>query len=250
MLSDDQVLALFKNLINLHGLFGLFAVCFFWTALFAKKGALLHLRSGKLYTLAILGLLFPGMLSDLVTIFRPLITHPNAHPAFSIKLSLFTIFLSITILSNMILGYQFIKYKADLKKILNVTTVTLHLLIFFVGLTISILGLLESNFGLIFGGLLGLFLPFSFYKTVKRIFKNDISPKSYIWFHLRSIILSGTAIHIAFIFFGFTKRYFPAFSMYENNLMIWVAPLPVILSIDYFLNKRLRPLFDVPSKNS
>ena len=56
----------YQSLLLVHGLCGLVALVTFWVAAFAKKGAPLHLRAGKTYMVAMLGIVITaGQLYEL-----------------------------------------------------------------------------------------------------------------------------------------------------------------------------------------
>lgn len=52
---------LYDILVGVHGLSGLIALASFWVAAAAKKGAPLHLRAGKVYLLAMLGIVITAV---------------------------------------------------------------------------------------------------------------------------------------------------------------------------------------------
>ncbi len=51
----------YQSLLLVHGLCGLVALVTFWIAAFAKKGAPLHLRAGKTYMIAMLGIVITAV---------------------------------------------------------------------------------------------------------------------------------------------------------------------------------------------
>ena len=210
----------------IHGALGTLALATFWLAGAAKKGSPVHRASGKVYLLAMAGLLVPAI---------PLTLRVLAGPqwAFGVFLSFLLILVSTTIW----VSWRAIRDKRDFAA--------------YTGRVYRVLAWLNVIGGagmLVFGAMRGqpVFIAFAFVgllsgRGMLRVAKKGPQhPRWWMEEHLNAMIGNGVATHIAFLLIGL-PRLIPALKGPALFYIAWLAPLLVAVLARWWLGRRYLP---------
>jgi hypothetical protein len=206
----------------IHVLFGSIGLAAFWIPVFAKKGAVNHVRFGKIFVwsayvvLSAAGIALLARISDLLT--------RNVGPADQPLLVSFIVFLGyLTFVTFVTLrhGMAVLKHKRDpgsLRTNLN-TALAFAAILASVGLILYALLLSPpSQILLLALSPIGLGIGFG---NLRYMRSEAPSKRAWMYEHLGAMLGSGIAFHTAFAVFGSTR-------LFDIGLTGWVAVIPWI----------------------
>jgi len=219
----------YLNTAFIHAAIGTAALASFWIAGLAKKGSPLHKAAGKIYLVAMLGILlsaFPLAISILLN---------KSQVAGS-----FLMYLLIITGTAMWKSWRAIQDKRDWKRYTGTAFKSLMVLNLLGGLSIAAIGIfmaesmqiIITSFSLV--GILGAYGMYKFYR------KAPTDPRWWMREHLNAMVGNGVATHIAFLQIGLPK----ILPMISGSLMVnvaWMGPLVVAVIAGFYLTKKYIP---------
>lgn len=210
-----------------HVLVGTVALVTFWTAALARKGSPLHKAVGKVYLLAMFGVVVTAV---------PL--------ALSYALqgqwigAAFLGYLVILVSHSCRVAWLAIHWKRDFARFTGTGFRVSAALLGISGVAVSVLGMLYGVWLLIIFGLIG---PLGALEARKLIRNGPQSPKWWLKEHYGAMIGNGVATHIAFLQIGL-MRLIPGLGDTVVQHLAWFGPLVVAFAAGYWLDRRyLRP---------
>ena len=210
----------------LHYGIGVLALGAFWTAAFARKGSPLHRTVGKVYLLAMSGIvLTAAVITVLATLRRPGVT------------SVFLAYLLVITGTGCWLAWRAVRDKRDFARYTGPVYRTLAVLNIASGLSVLAVGLkvgsvLFAGFSLI-GVLTGI--------GMIRLRRNG--PAHAMWWrqeHINAMLGNGVATHIAFLSIGLPKI-LPMLAGPRLQLIAWFGPLVVATVLGIWLKRKYTP---------
>ncbi len=219
----------YSNTAILHAAVGTLALTTFWIAGFSKKGSPIHKGAGKIYLLAMTGILltaFPLVTSILL----------NGNPI-SGGFLLYLLIITTTSVWN---SWRAIRDKRDWKKYTGNIYKILIVLNLLGGLAIAATGifiaermqLIITSFSLI--GLIGAYQMYQFQRAA------PADPRWWMREHIRAMIGNGVATHIAFMQIGLPKI-LPILSGPVLVNLAWLGPLVVAVVAGTYLGRKYLP---------
>ncbi len=223
-------MAWYSNTVLIHSLIGALALLTFWTAGLSKKGSLLHKSAGKIYLLAMTGI----VLTALPMAIAMLINGNSIAGAF------FSYLVVITSTSIWV-SWRAIRDKQNWLRFTGPVYKTLMVLNLLSGLTIAALGLFYaknmqlviSSFSLI--GVLGAVKMYRFQKAA------PTDPRWWLGQHFTSMIGNGVATHIAFLSIGLPKL-LPLLAGPVLQNSAWMGPLTLSVFVGMYLKRKYLPV--------
>lgn len=219
----------YQTLLLGHGLSGLVALVTFWIAAFAKKGSPLHLRAGKTYMIAMLGIVVTAapMAAIIATIGKP-------------GVATFLGYLVVITATGMWLGWRAIRRKRDQGAFRDTAYLVVALanlaasaIVFVVGMHMS--QVLLMGFSAI-GTLTGVQM------LMRRLRPMDTA-RWWLKEHYSAMIGCGVATHIAFLAIGL-DRLIRAVGIDPPgwyHLIAWFLPLSLSFVVAAWLNRKYMP---------
>jgi hypothetical protein len=219
----------YSNTALLHAAVGTTALLTFWIAGMSKKGSPVHKTAGKIYLLAMVGILMSAF---------PMATYIAIYK--SQVIGGFLLYLLIITMTSVWNGWRSIRDKRDWKRYTGPVYKSLMLLNLLSGLTIAAIGLLLAeqmqmvitSFSLI--GILGAYRMYGFQR------KAPTDPRWWMREHLTAMIGNGVATHIAFLQIGLPK----ILPMISGPVMVnvaWMAPLAIAVVAGTYLTRKYAP---------
>lgn len=219
----------YTNTAILHAAVGTTALVTFWISGMAKKGSPIHKASGKIYLLAMVGIIlsaFP-MATYILLSGKPVIGG-------------FLLYLLIITLTSVWNSWRAIRDKRDWKRYTGPAYKGLMVLNLLGGLSIAGIGLflaqqmqiVITSFSLI--GLIGAYQMYKF----QRAAPND--PRWWMREHLTAMVGNGVATHIAFLQIGLPK----ILPMISGPVMVnlaWMGPLLIAVVAGTYLSRKYAP---------
>lgn len=213
-------------LLAVHGLAGLVALVTFWIAAFARKGAPLHLRVGRVYMLAMLGIVITAVPMAVVIGLR-------GKPG----IATFLAYLVVITASGMWLGWRSVKRKRDQAGFRGGAYLWVALLNLAASATVFAIGLSMSQ---------ALLMGFSVVGTltgVQMLVRRMRPLASARWWmkeHFTAMLGCGVATHVAFLAIGL-DRLIRAVGIDPPgwyHMIAWFAPLALSLVAMRWLNHK------------
>ena len=219
----------YQSLLLVHGLCGLVALVTFWVAAFAKKGAPLHLRAGKTYMVAMLGIVITAvpMAAIIATRGKP-------------GIATFLAYLVVITLTAMWMGWRAVKRKRDQNAFRDTTYLTVALLNLVASAVVFVIGMKMSQ---------ALLMGFSAVGTitgVQMLMRRSRPMATVRWWlkeHYSAMIGCGVATHIAFLAIGL-DRMIRAIGIDPPgwyHLIAWFLPLSLSFVVGAWLNRKYMP---------
>jgi uncharacterized membrane protein len=219
----------YSNTALLHAAVGTTALATFWIAGMSKKGSALHKTAGKIYLLAMVGILisaFP-MATFILLDDKPVIGS-------------FLLYLLIITATSVWSSWRAIRDKRDWKRYTGPIYQALMVLNLLSGLAIAGVGLfladrlqlVITSFSLV--GILGAYGMYRFQREA------PTDPRWWMREHLSAMIGNGVATHIAFLQIGLPK----ILPMISGPVMVnvaWIGPLLVAVVAGIYLTRKYAP---------
>lgn len=217
---------LYQSLLTIHGLFGLVALITFWIAAFAKKGSPLHVRTGKVYLSAMLGIIVTAvpMAAIIAGTGR-------------IGIATFLIYLVVITATSMWLGRRAIRRKRDQAAFRDrgyLAVAVLNLIaaaaVFAVGAQMSMTLLMGFSVVGLVGGV----------QMLWRRARPEASMRWWLREHFGAMVGCGVATHIAFLAIGLDRlaRAVGIDPPGWYHLIAWFAPLSLSIVIAAWLERK------------
>jgi uncharacterized membrane protein len=210
-----------------HALFGTVALIAFWIAGLSKKGSPLHKAVGKLYLLAMIGIIVTALPLALSQALKGQWVG-----------AAFLGYLAILVSHACRNAWLAIRWKRDFERYTGIGYRVSVGLLGISGVAVSVLGMVYGAWLLIIFGLLG---PFFMLEARKRILNGPESPKWWLKEHYGAMIANGVATHIAFLQIGLL-RLIPELGGPLIQNLAWFGPLALSFIAGWWLDRRyMRP---------
>lgn len=219
----------YQSLLLAHGLSGSVALVTFWIAAFARKGTPLHLRAGKIYMIAMLGIVVTAipMAAIIATRGKP-------------GIATFLGYLVVITATGLWLGWNAIKRKRDQTRFRDTTYLAVALsnlvvsaVVFAVGMHMSQVLLMGfSAIGAITGA-----------QMLMRRLRPMATARWWLKEHYSAMIGCGVATHIAFLAIGLDRliRAVGIDPPAWYHLIAWFLPLALAVLVGFRLDRKYMP---------
>jgi uncharacterized membrane protein len=219
----------YSNTALLHAATGTLALLTFWVAGICKKGSPVHKMAGKVYLLAMAGILVSALPLALFIISNE-----------SQVAGAFLLYLLVITLTSVWNSWRAIRDKRDWQRYTGRIYKCLMVLNLLSGLVIAYLGifvadfmqLVISSFSLI--GIVSAIRMYRFQQTAPS------DPRWWMKEHINAMLGNGIATHIAFLQIGFPKL-FPMLAGPLLANLAWLGPLVFAGIAGFYLNKKYVP---------
>lgn len=219
----------YQSLLLVHGLCGLAALITYWIAAFAKKGSPLHLRTGKTYMIAMLGIVVTAMPMAAIIATR-------GKPG----IATFLAYLVVITATGMWTGWRAVKRKRDQAAFRDNAYLAVALLNLVASAVVFAVGMTMSQ---------ALLMGFSVVGTitgVQMLMRRARPMDTARWWlkeHYSAMIGCGVATHIAFLAIGL-DRLIRAVGIDPPgwyHLIAWFLPLSLSFVAVAWLNRKYMP---------
>ena len=219
----------YSNTAILHAAVGTTALITFWIAGMTKKGSPLHKATGKIYLLAMVGILLSAF---------PMATFIllNGKPV----IGGFLLYLLIITMTSVWNGWRSIRDKRDWKRYTGPIYKGLMALNLLSGLAIAAVGLFlaeQMQMVITSFSLIGIITAINMYRFQREA---PADPRWWMREHLTAMVGNGVATHIAFLQIGLPK----ILPMISGPVMInvaWIGPLLVAVVAGTYLTRKYAP---------
>ena len=208
-----------------HVALGVAALGSYWTAGFAKKGSPLHRAAGKVFMLAMCGIVLSGA-GFAVQRFA------TGHPI----TGTFLAYLVVITITAMWLGWRAPKDKRDWPRYTGRTYKSLAVLNLLAGAASLYVGLRFSVNLFAMFSIVGFLFGFSMLQFAR---KAPTNPRWWMVEHGGAMIANGVATHIAFLSIGL-PRLLPGLSGGTLQTIAWMGPLALAILANVWLKRRYR----------
>ena len=219
----------YKLLLFVHGLSGLVALITFWVAALAKKGSPLHVRIGKTYMIAMLGIIVTALPMAIIIGMRG-----------NSGVATFLAYLVVITASSMWLGRRAIRSKRDQTAMRDGVYSAVAALNLVASVVVFAIGLKTSEVLLMGFSVIGFF-------TGSRMLIRRMRPLTMTrWWmkeHIAAMVGCGVATHIAFLSIGI-NRVIDMLGLHAPEgfgLVAWMAPLAVATATGLWLDRKYVP---------
>ena len=219
----------YSNTALLHAAVGTTALITFWIAGMTKKGSPLHKTAGKIYLLAMVGILLSAF---------PMATYIAINN--SQVMGGFLLYLLIVTMTSVWNGWRSIRDKRDWKRYTGPIFKALMMLNLLSGLAIAAIGLFlaeQMQMVITSFSLIGIITAINMYRFQREA---PIDPRWWMREHLTAMVGNGVATHIAFLQIGLPK----ILPMISGPVMInvaWIGPLLVAVVAGTYLTRKYAP---------
>lgn len=210
-----------------HALVGTVALVTFWTAGLTRKGSPVHRGAGKIYLLAMIGVIVTAV---------PLTLAAALEEQWAS--AVFLAYLIVLVSHACRLAWLAIRWKRDFQRYtgpgyrISAASVTVA------GLAVVIVGVFYNAWLLIIFGLIG---PLGGLEARNLVRKGPQGPKWWLKEHYGAMIGNGVATHIAFLQIGL-MRLIPGLGDTMIQHLAWFGPLALGIAAGYWLDHRyMRP---------
>ena len=213
----------------LHAAVGTAALVTFWMAGMTKKGSPLHKTTGKIYLLAMVGILLSAF---------PMATYIAINK--SQVIGGFLLYLLILTMTSVWNGWRSIRDKRDWKRYTGPIFKALMMLNLLSGLAIAAIGLFlaeQMQMVITSFSLIGIITAINMYRFQREA---PTDPRWWMREHLTAMVGNGVATHIAFLQIGLPK----ILPMISGPVMVnvaWIGPLLVAVVAGTYLTRKYAP---------
>ena len=219
----------YQFLLFVHGLSGLVALIAFWLAALAKKGSPLHVRVGKTYMIAMLGIIVTAVPMAVIIGMRG-----------NSGVATFLVYLVVITASSMWLGRRAIRRKRDQTAMRDGAYIAVAALNLLASAVVFGIGLKTSQVLLMGFSIVGFF-------TGGQMLIRRMRPLTMTrWWmkeHIAAMVGCGVATHIAFLAIGL-NRIIDMLGLQPPegfDLVAWFGPLVVATVSGVWLNRKYLP---------
>lgn len=219
----------YQSLLLVHGLCGLVALVTFWIAAFAKKGAPLHLRVGKLYMIAMLGIVITAVPIAAIIAARGRLGNAT-----------FLAYLVVITLTAVWTGWRAVKRKRDQAGFRDSAYLAVAVLNLVASAIVFAVGM-EMSQALLMG-----FSAVGTITGVQMLMRRARPMATARWWlkeHYSAMIGCGVATHIAFLAIGLDRliRAVGIDPPSWYHLIAWFLPLSLSFVVGAWLNRKYMP---------
>lgn len=220
---------IYRILLSAHGLAGLVALATFWLAAAAKKGSPLHVRVGKTYMIAMIGIIVTALPMSAIIGMRG-----------AVQNAVFLMYLSIITATGVWLGWRAVKRKRDQAGFRGGAYATVAALNFVSAAVVYAVGYRSDSVLLMGFSAVGLF------NGVQMLMRRARPLQETRWWlreHFGAMIGCGVATHIAFLAIGL-NRLIQAAGVQPPawyGLIAWFLPLTLSVFVGVWLNRKYMP---------
>ena len=220
----------YQSLLLAHGLCGLVALVTFWIAAFAKKGSPLHLRVGRTYMLAMIGIVVTALPMAAIIAGR-------GKPG----IATFLVYLVVITATGMWLGWRAVKRKRDQSAFRDRAYLVVALLNLLASAVVFAIGLAMSQTLLMGFSAVG---AITGVQMLMRRAKPLLSARWWLKEHFSAMIGCGVATHIAFLAIGLDRiiRAVGIDPPSWYHLIAWFLPLSLSVFVGIWLNRKYMPV--------
>ena len=207
-----------------HAWIGALALVTFWIAAFARKGSHTHRYAGRVFLLAMLGILITSVPLTVATWLRG-----------QLVWAVFLAYLVILVGVNCLNAWRAIRHRADFPRFANAGFRAGAVLLGLAGLGVVAVGIHYGAVILIAFGAIGPLVAWQNLKLARR------GPSDRQWWlrsHYGAMIGNGVATHIAFFQIGLA-RLFAELGLHMIINIAWLAPLLIGAIAGFLLDRRL-----------
>jgi hypothetical protein len=220
---------LYKTLVVLHAITGTVALITFWIAGLSRKGGPLHKRAGKIYLIAMCGILITGFPMAVMIALR-------AQPVTASFLA-YLLIITGTAMWN---SWSAIRNKKDVRAYTGRIQRLLIALNLISGLAIAYIGLMlakDSQLIISAFSMIGIHIAWRMWRFSR---KQEHEPKWWLREHINAMLGNGVATHIAFLSIGLPKL-LPMLAGPTLQNMAWLGPLVVAVLAGFYLSRKYVP---------
>jgi len=213
----------------MHAVIGTTALATFWIAGISKKGSPVHKTAGKIYLLAMVGILlsaFPMAISIAIN---------KSQVAGS-----FLLYLLIITSTSVWNSWRAIRDKRDWKRYTGPVYKSLMVLNLIGGLSIAAIGIFMADFMQVIITSFSLIALVSAYRMYQFQREAPTDPRWWMREHLSAMLGNGVATHIAFLQIGLPKI-LPILSGSSLLNLAWLGPLVVAVLAGFYLTRKYTP---------
>jgi uncharacterized membrane protein len=219
----------YSNTALLHAAVGTLALVTFWVAGMSKKGSPVHKTAGKIYLLAMAGIIISALP---LAVF--IVTNKSQ------VAGAFLLYLLVITTTSVWNSWRAIRDKRDWQRYTGWIYKSLMILNLFSGLGIAYIGLFLADFMQVVissFSLIGIIGAINMYRF-QRVAPSD--PRWWMREHLNAMLGNGIATHIAFLQIGFPK----IFPMLAGPVLVnlaWLGPIVVAIIAGFYLTRKYMP---------
>jgi len=221
---------IYPYVVFVHIAFGLISLITYWIAALARKGSPRHLKVGKVFMMAMIGIVITS-----VPIAITIYTRGKQ------AIALFLIFLVLITATGLWTAWRAVKYKHDQVAFrtgasympVAVLNLIVALIVLYVGITTSRMLLTGFSFVGIYAGV----------QMLARRRWPMTSPRWWLKEHFTSMVGSGVATHVAFLSIG-VDRLYRAIEVVPPDwyyLAVWFVPTLLAMCFLVWLNRKYLP---------
>lgn len=216
-------MTLYSASLNVHLLAGAIALLSFWTAALARKGSRPHVLAGRVYLLAMLGIVVSGI---------PLVARfvLDGKPVMASFLGYLLLLVSWTCWC----AWRAVRDRRRPERYAGPVYLALSALVLVAGLAIIALGSARGAVILVVFGLIGVLGGGGALRVRHRLGDN---PRWWLKEHYGAMIGNGVATHVAFMSIGL-RTLLPGVDGATLTYLAWFGPLAAALAAGWWLDRR------------
>lgn len=210
----------------MHYGIGLIALSTFWIAGFTRKGSPLHKTVGKVYLLAMTGIIITASVMTAIATWRD----PG-------PFDLFLFYLLIITATGCWQSWRAIQDKRDFQRYTGTTYRVLEVLNPLAGLAVLAVGAYIQSVLLMGFSVVGMFIGLGMFRLRRN------GPAHTLWWrdeHMNAMVGNGVATHIAFLAIGLPKI-LPMLAGPTLQNLAWFGPLVVATVVGVWLKRKYAP---------
>ena len=215
-----------------HAWMGALALITFWTAALARKGSQTHRYAGRLFLVAMLGILLTALPLTVATWLRGQVVWAT-----------FLAYLVILVAVNCLNAWRAIRFRSDFAGYINPGFRIGALVLGLSGLGVMAVGAVHGAIVLMAFGLVG---PLTAWQSLRLIRRGPDDRQWWLRSHFGAMIGNGIATHIAFFQIGLVRLFAELGSAWIINIA-WLLPLAIGIIASVILDRRYRPATTNPA---
>ncbi|GAA5067447.1 hypothetical protein [Lysobacter panacisoli] len=219
----------YKLLVVVHVLVGAVALVTFWTAAWLRKGTPAHRTTGRVYLLAMLGIVVTGAPMAIVRVV-------DGHPVTGAFLG----YLVVITATGVWTSWRAVRDKAAPVRFAGPVYVALAVSSLLAGAGVLALGVRVGAPLLMGFSAVGLLTGADMLRRRRRYVRNEAPPRWWMVEHYTAMIGNGIATHIAFLGIGL-PRLLPGVDGSVLHYLAWFGPLGAAVVAKVLLDRRWKP---------
>jgi hypothetical protein len=225
----------YRILVAAHGLVGLVALVTFWLAAFAKKGSPLHLRTGRFYMCAMIGII-------VTAVPMAAIIGARGH----LQNALFLAYLVVITSTGVWQGWRAVKRKRDQAAFRSGPYAAIAVLNLLAAVTVFVVGQRAGNVLLMGFSAIG---AISGVQMLARRARPLVETRWWLREHFSAMIGCGVATHVAFLSIGLGRLIAAAGLQAPSwyGMIAWFAPLALAVVVGIRLDRKYFPKRTAPA---